>query len=683
MRRKRLNKNCGYPILTRLASSLLAVGVLLPSPVMAESGDRVINISRNPSLDFKSAPAQAVTHGDIAIGLNANANSGLIGSNPSIAIGHGAKTSVTRSMVLGSSNGGGAVAIGGNSHASAYNSVALGVNSLADRDAISDVANPLAYGAGNNVSTSGGEVSVGGGPVNGDSSNVLRRQITNVAAGTQDSDAVNVSQVKNVKVVVDSNAAATASALGGGASVGADGKITAPAYQVGGRTANNVAEALANVETAVSSAAKGVKINIANKYDAPVAAKEGDIAIGQNAIANSQGPSGSHHALAIGFGAKARAFRAISMGLNSTASALDASSFGWLADANAEGAMAMGAQSVAGAKDAVALGRSSVADRDLITGTANPLAYGAESTVSTKRGAVSIGKVDEERQIVNVAAGTADTDAVNVSQVKGVKGVVDSNAAATASALGGGASVGEDGKITAPAYVVSGATLNNVGEAITQVDNRVSDFDGRLTRQYEGMNERIGQGVIGLVQQEADTRLITVGKDTDGTEVDFAGKNREGSSIDRKLTHVAPGIVSASSVDAINGGQLHATAQSAASALGGGAAVDADGKITAPAYAVAGLPVDNVGEAITRVDTRIDFVDSHVNYVDKLVTDVGGRVTEVDNRLTRHYESINEQVGKSATSLVQQDAETRTLTVAKDTDGTEVSFAGKDAEGNV
>ncbi|WP_159068985.1 hypothetical protein, partial [Burkholderia metallica] len=47
------------------------------------------------------------------------------------------------------------------------------------------------------------------------------------------------------------------------------------------------------------------------------------------------------------------------------------------------------------------------------------------------------------------------------------------------------------------------------------------------------------------------------------------------------LKNVAAGAVSADSTDAVNGSQLYGASQSVASALGGGSAVDAAGKLTA------------------------------------------------------------------------------------------------------
>ncbi|MBJ8420290.1 hypothetical protein I6M62_17780, partial [Acinetobacter courvalinii] len=58
----------------------------------------------------------------------------------------------------------------------------------------------------------------------------------------------------------------------------------------------------------------------------------------------------------------------------------------------------------------------------------------------------------------------------------------------------------------------------------------------------------------------------------------------------------------ADSTEAINGSQLHNTAQSTADALGGGSTVNPDGTVSAPNYSVNGTSLNNVGDAITELD---------------------------------------------------------------------------------
>lgn len=83
----------------------------------------------------------------------------------------------------------------------------------------------------------------------------------------------------------------------------------------------------------------------------------------------------------------------------------------------ANNAVAIGHEARVSVEGGLALGISSVSDREI--GTLGYLADGEESIIwKANRGAVSVGSSSTTRQIINVAAGTKDTDAVNVAQLK-------------------------------------------------------------------------------------------------------------------------------------------------------------------------------------------------------------------------------------------------------------------------
>ncbi|WP_342310559.1 beta strand repeat-containing protein [Burkholderia pyrrocinia] len=214
---------------------------------------------------------------------------------------------------------------------------------------------------------------------------------------------------------------------------------------------------------------------------------------------------------------------------------------------------------------------SSVAS--LSTSTASAVQFDPAGNVDAKGGRLS-----------NVAAGSAATDATNVSQLKGVT-----------DALGGGASVNPDGTVKAPAYAVQGTMANNVGAALATLDGATSKNAGDITN----IANSISNGTVGLVQQDAATQAITVAKASGGTTVDFTG-----TAGARTLTGVSAGALSAMSTDAINGAQLYNTASSVAAGLGGGASVNADGTVSKPSYSVAGNTYTDVGAALTAVDAK-------------------------------------------------------------------------------
>ena len=105
---------------------------------------------------------------------------------------------------------------------------------------------------------------------------------------------------------------------------------------------------------------------------------------------------------------------------------------------------------------------------------------------------------------------------------------------------------------------------------------------------------------VGLVVQDQTSRDITIGAKTDGSVINVAG-----TAGARTVTGVAAGEVSATSTQAINGSQLHNTASTIATALGGGAGVDANGGVTAPTYHVGGVDTHDVGSALSNIDGRV------------------------------------------------------------------------------
>ncbi|HHL4082017.1 YadA-like family protein [Burkholderia sola] len=517
-------------------------------------GDNGIAIGSNAAI-YHSASASAPNgEGAIAIGANSNAEAGA----GRLAIGYGA--------LVTSADTDGGVAIG--SHAkvdSARSSVALGKNSVANR------ANTVSVG------NTGSE-----------------RQIVNVAAGTQGTDAGNITQLNGV-----------AMALGGGAGIGADGSVTAPTYTLdSGKTiAKNVGDALSNLDGRVTTNATNVeklqgnfadtglldaktgKVTAAvtsGQMNAAIAKASSDrldagrVTIGKDAYATSnnvavgegaKADTGGAGAGVIAIGANAAAGRpgysgAIAIG--DGARAVDGSQGGWMrAVAVGAGAQAQGV-SVAIGPDAQSSPGNGVALGDQASVGANAtwaVALGTGSAAD-RANTVSVGNAKSQRQIVNVAAGTQDTDVVNVTQLKGV-----------ATAMGGGAGIGADGSVTAPKYHVGEKTYGNVGDAITAA-------------------AETGGGT--------DPNAVAYDDATKGT-VTLAGE--QGTT----LKNVAAGAVNATSTEAVNGSQLYGASQSVANALGGGSTVDAAGKLAAPTYTLNGgkTTAHNVGDAVSNLDGRV------------------------------------------------------------------------------
>jgi autotransporter adhesin len=183
------------------------------------------------------------------------------------------------------------------------------------------------------------------------------------------------------------------------------------------------------------------------------------------------------------------------------------------------------ADSSATGADAVAIGGAASATAD------NSVALGSNS-VANRANSVSVGAVGAERQIVNVANATSNTDAVNLGQLRALGGNVDSEgnvtnafvsydddtkdkislrgagstvpvlltnvaqgqvaasssdavtgaqlynlAQSAADVAGGGAGVLPDGTLSRPSYVIIGQTFDNVGSALSAVDGEMGQMN--------------------------------------------------------------------------------------------------------------------------------------------------------------------------------------------------------------
>ncbi|OBY91883.1 hypothetical protein A6723_017415, partial [Pseudomonas sp. AU11447] len=157
-------------------------------------------------------------NGSIAIGTLATAI-----ADHAIALGYGTNASGVDSLALGTSasaTAASSLALGTSAVATAGNSVALGANSSTTANLAAAGYNPGTAALSGVASATNGEVSIG--------ASTQERRLTNLAAGSQATDAVNVSQLQSEDAKVANLAATAASALG--TTVGTNAAITAPSY---------------------------------------------------------------------------------------------------------------------------------------------------------------------------------------------------------------------------------------------------------------------------------------------------------------------------------------------------------------------------------------------------------------------------------------------------------------------
>ena len=306
--------------------------------------------------------ANASKDGAIAIGKEAKAN-----NTNTTAIGLGATVTGTNSM-----------AIGTNAVAESNNSLALGTGTEV-RGALVNGFSAFTNQQNNNVAN--GVVAVG---------NVgSERRIINVAGGENDTDATNVKQLK----FVNSN---LAKSIAGPTYTGyeANGSTyKAPDFNIKNSTYHTVKEAVEAAQTNFFSA-KGTSADA--NYD-------------------NTGATGNN-ATAAGVRTSAAGNFATAVGADATAANANSTAIGYKAKSSVDDGVALGANSVA----SVAAGKAgyNVKTADSRTNGYSGLTGAA---LTSTMGAVSVGDGGTKtRQITNVAAGTADTDAVNVAQLRNV-----------------------------------------------------------------------------------------------------------------------------------------------------------------------------------------------------------------------------------------------------------------------
>ncbi|HUB88191.1 MAG TPA: YadA-like family protein [Dyella sp.] len=383
-----------------------------------------------------------------------------------------------------------------------------------------------------------------------------------------------------------------------------------------------------------------------------VAASDNSVALGNRAQTGADQPYsvavGSNastrgtQAIALGANVRAYADNALAVGNNNT-QALSKSSIamgdGARVNSRADNSIAMGTSATVGvsATNAMALGSNA----NVVASAYGSIALGAGS-IADRANALSVGYAGAERQIVNVAAGTQLTDAVNVSQLKGVT-----------DALGAGAGVAPDGSITQPSFLVQGNRYSTVEQAIQAAaaggatDSLAVRYDLNsdgsanygsvtlggnasapviLTNVADGKNQydAVNFGQLSNLQGQVDNLNQTVTNIGDRvTNIENGGGNGGGGGGNggswnqdaqgEKIVNVGDGAVNPSSQDAVNGSQLAATAQSTADALGGGAKLNDDGTISTPTYTVGGQQVRGVEGAVNQLDRRIDGLQGQID----------------------------------------------------------------------
>ena len=149
----------------------------------------------------------------------------------------------------------------------------------------------------------------------------------------------------------------------------------------------------------------------------------GTAGVGIGMLANAT----KDYSIAIGGESSSTADNSIAIGRKSSVSENDGIAIGTRSNASAVKSIAIGDGASATTADGVAIGSKSVASTaagvagyNANTGRTDTYANLTGATLTSTLGGVAVGTTDQTRQINYVAAGTADTDAVNVAQLKSV-----------------------------------------------------------------------------------------------------------------------------------------------------------------------------------------------------------------------------------------------------------------------
>ena len=528
----------------------------------------------------------------------------------------------------------------------------------------------------------------------------VTRQITNVAAGTQDTDAVNVAQLKKVQAAADASKvhyySAKSTKTGAGSNYDNDGAEAEDSIVLGisssskgvnstvlgnnnkltgvkngrnnsivagqnlevegvhnavfGTDYNNYDHKLTKVfgeentviglgnlvgytaEKDPSDPTKWIYTKKSSGSDQNVAVgmtntvNGGSMVFGKNSLVDDLGTSvgygneivgsndgGGQRGLALGNRLTVKGEEAVAVGTDASATAGWAITMGTKSSAEKETAMAFGYDSHAKVAGGVALGSWSVVDTAAGVSGYDPSTKAASTDTSaawkSTVGAVSVGDASKgiTRQITGVAAGAADTDAVNVAQLKKVEAAAA--AAKTNVTAGDNVTVTHDSttntyKVSAKDTYTTGGTYDAATKKIkfTQNDpsknyevdvsglvggggtgsltfsgdtgSAITKNSGETLQITGGATEVAAANNIGVVSENGKLNLklaknIDLGSDgsikTGDTKMDNKGLAIQGGpsvtkgGIDagsKKITHVAAGEISATSTDAVNGSQL-------------------------------------------------------------------------------------------------------------------------------
>ena len=373
------SKQC-YVVVSEIAKNTTGKKKIIVASVFAALAMQTVSITNVQAINESGTGTQA----SVAIGYGSQSKGTTVGSvvNPSVAVGTGSYA-----------EGNSALALGTRAWAKGSYNVSVG------REATSSQDYGIAVGYQANVSAIHGMA------------------LGELAAASG-----------QISVAIGASAKATGANSYAGGFKAASGGTSSVA--LGESAASSGDTSVAIGKDTVASGGDGVSIGTSSQATgsdslalgkSAKASNSDSIAVGQDSVANNI------NSVALGRGAQATGASANALGPQSTASATFATAIGMSSVANQEFSIAIGGGSEATVARGVALGTYSKADTasgasgyNANANRTNKYAGLTGNTLTSTWGAVSIGDGTNTRQMTGLAAGTKDTDAVNVAQLKSV-----------------------------------------------------------------------------------------------------------------------------------------------------------------------------------------------------------------------------------------------------------------------
>ncbi|WP_375668139.1 Vomp family autotransporter [Bartonella sp. AP36NXGY] len=159
-----------------------------------------------------------------------------------------------------------------------------------------------------------------------------------------------------------------------------------------------------------------------------------------------------------------------------------------------------------------------------------------------------------------------------------------------------------------PTFMVQNTKHDNVTDAFAAVDTSITDIYSQINNVTENS----------LVKWKEDQKLITIGAEKGGTKIDITGTEGE-----RTIAGVKNGEISKDSMEAVNGSQINTISGDIAKFFGGGTSFE-NGVFVGPQYNLSTVSADgkveqktfeNVGDALTGLDANVKNVNSRLTHV--------------------------------------------------------------------